>query len=90
MKIDIILPRGVTLSMERVIERKRDANGKPVGRANESPILDSQHYLVDFEDIEVTEITANIMSEYINNQIIDCLRSPRPSIQLHTYVKLKY
>ena len=76
VKIDIMLPRGVTLSMERVIERKRDANGKPVGRANESPFLDSRHYLVDFEDSEVTELTANIMAEYINHQIIDCLRSP--------------
>ena len=62
---DFMLPRGSTLSRGRVIECKSDADGKPVGRSNDNPILYSRHYLVDFEDGEVTKLTANIIAESI-------------------------
>ena len=61
----VMLPHGGTLSMGRVIERKRYADGKPVGRANNNSILDSRDYLVYFEDVEVTELTANFIAESI-------------------------
>ena len=60
-----MFPCGGTLSRGRVIECKRDFDGNLVGQANENPIVDSRHYLVDFEDGEVTELTENIIVESI-------------------------
>ena len=57
--------RGGTLSRGQVIERKHDAYGNTFGWANDNPNLDSRHFLVEFEDGEVTELTANVISEYI-------------------------
>ena len=54
--------RGGTLSRGQVIERKHDAYVNTVGWANDNPNLDSRHFLVEFEDGEVTELTANIIS----------------------------
>ena len=52
--IGVILPYGRTLSRVRVIEHKCDTDGNPIGKANYNPILYSHHYLVYFEDVEVT------------------------------------
>ena len=60
---DVLFPRGGSLARGRVIERKRDSDGNPIGRANANPILDSRHYNVEFEDGEVTELTANVIAE---------------------------
>ena len=65
MNSDVMLPCGGTLSRGRAIERKPDANGNPVGKSNGNIILDSRHYLVEFEYGEVTELTAKIISESI-------------------------
>ena len=60
---DGILSFGGTISRGQVIDRKCDGDGTPVGRDNENLILDSRHFLVVFEDGEVTEITTNIIAE---------------------------
>lgn len=60
---DVLLPRGSTLARGRVIERKRDADGNPIGRAHNNPILDSRQYRVEFDDGEVTELAANVIAE---------------------------
>ena len=60
-----MLPREGTLSRRWVIERKCGANDNPEVRANDNTILDSQYYLVEFEDSEVTELAANIIYESI-------------------------
>ena len=60
-----MLPRGDTLSRGRFIECKCDANGNPVGQPKENTLIDSQHYLVEFEDGEVTEFTSNIIVQSI-------------------------
>ena len=65
MNAYIMLPRGGTISMGPVIERKCDADGKFVGRSNENTILYSRRYLVEFEYVEVNEFTANIIAESI-------------------------
>ena len=49
VNIDVMLPRGVTILRLRVIKLKHDSNCNPIGRANYNPILDSRHYLVEFE-----------------------------------------
>ena len=60
---DLLLPRGDTLARGRVIGRKRDADGNTVGRAHDNPILDTRQYLVEFNDGEVTELTANVIAQ---------------------------
>ena len=46
-------------------ERKRDHEGNVIGRSNSNPIIDTREYEVKFEDGDVTELTANVISESI-------------------------
>ena len=50
------------------MSRKRDANDNPIGRANANPILDTRRYDVEFDDDQVTELTANIIAESMYSQ----------------------
>lgn len=45
-----LLPRGPVLLPARVVGRKRDANGDPVGNYNSNPLLNTRVYLVEFDD----------------------------------------
>ena len=47
----------------RVKERARDDDGQLMGDANANPLLDTRRYIVEFPDGDVTEYTANIISE---------------------------
>ena len=47
----------------RVVERARDEDGRYVGEANSNPLLDTRRYVVEFPDGDVTEYTANVISE---------------------------
>jgi hypothetical protein len=60
---ELLLPRGGTLARGRVTGRKRDVDGKPTGTANANPILDTHDYVVTFDDGDVTELTANLITE---------------------------
>ena len=42
---------------------KQDDNGNPIGHANDNPILDTREYIVEFDDSDVTELTANLITE---------------------------
>ena len=46
VNVEIMLPRGSTEQRGRVISRKRDSDGHPIGNANDNPILDSRRYKV--------------------------------------------
>ena len=48
---------------DKVTGRKRDIDRNTAGRAPENPILDMWEYTVQFEDGEVTELTANEIDE---------------------------
>ena len=63
LNADVMLPLGDSLARGRVIARKRDSDGTPIGRANDNPILDSRQYAVEFDDGQVTELTANVIAE---------------------------
>ena len=43
----------------RVTRRKHDADGNPIGRSHASPALDKRLYIVEFDDNDRTELTAN-------------------------------
>jgi hypothetical protein len=60
---EVTLPRGDSTTAGRVVSRKRDHNGKPVGRSNSKPLLDTCTYFVEFPDGTETKYTANIITE---------------------------
>jgi len=66
---EVILPKGDYQFVGKVIGRKRDANGNPVGRANSNPILDTRVYEVEFPDGSVNDYAANILAEALYAQV---------------------
>ncbi len=60
---ELMLPKGGVMVKGRMTVRKRDRVGNPVGRANDNPILDTRSYIVDFDDGDQTELTANMSAE---------------------------
>ena len=63
VNVEIMLPRGSEMSRGRVTGHKRDIDGNNTRQASGNPILDTREYTVQFEYREVTELTANIISE---------------------------
>ncbi len=61
--VDLLFPKGGTLTRGFVTARKRDADGNPKGHANSNPILDSREYTVTFDNGDVTNLTANLIAE---------------------------
>jgi hypothetical protein len=61
--VDLLFPKGGTMTRGRVTARKMDADGNPKGRANTNPILDTCQYTVTFDDGDVTDLTANLIAE---------------------------
>eukprot|EP00804_Cyclotella_cryptica_P016777 CCRYP_002064-RA/>CCRYP_002064-RA protein AED:0.32 eAED:0.33 QI:0/0/0/1/1/1/2/0/448 len=61
----VMLSRGDCMTRGKVVRRKRDAEGNPIGQANNNPIMDTRQYEVQFADGEVTELTANAIAEAI-------------------------
>jgi hypothetical protein len=49
---EVLLPLGDELRDGRVVKRKADGNGKPLGKSNLNPILDTREYEVEFGDGE--------------------------------------
>jgi hypothetical protein len=52
----------------RVTARKHDRDSNPVGHSNDNPILDTRSYIVDFDDGDQTELTANMIAESLYSQ----------------------
>ncbi len=65
---ELVLPRGGTMVKDCVSARKRDRDGIPVGLANSNPILDTCSYIIDFNDGDQTELTANLIAESLFSQ----------------------
>jgi hypothetical protein len=64
----LMLPKGDVLVKGRVTARKCDQDGNPVGRDNDNPILDNRSYIVNFNDGDQTELTANMIAESLYSQ----------------------
>jgi hypothetical protein len=62
-----IARRGI-LTKGRVVARKRDIHGNPIGRVNDNPILDTRQYVVKFSDGDETELNANMIADAIYAQ----------------------
>ncbi len=65
---ELMLPRGGTMVKGRLSAHKRDRDGNPVGLANANPILDTRSYIIDFDDGDQTELTANLIAESLFSQ----------------------
>ena len=63
-----LLLRGDRMARGQVVCQKHDADGNPIGRSNQNPILDTCLYDVDFPVGEMTELAANIIAESIYTQ----------------------
>jgi hypothetical protein len=59
----ILIPRGGVLSRGRVTRRKREADGNPIGRSHDSPALDTRSYIIEFDDNDRAELTANLIAK---------------------------
>ena len=59
----LMLPCGGTLARGRVIGCTQDHKGNVTGRYDPNPIRDMQEYCVEFDDGDVSELTANVIAE---------------------------
>ena len=73
LNMELAIPQGDSLEprLARVTKRLRDANGLPIGLANENPILDTRMYEIEYLDGERTSLAANNIAENLFAQIDD-------------------
>jgi hypothetical protein len=63
-----MLPVGPTEERARVLNRKRDSDGNPIGVAHCNPVLDTQVYEVQFPDGRTEEVAANVIAQALYSQ----------------------
>ena len=73
LNMELAIPQGDSLEprLTRVTKRLKDANGLPIGLANENPILDTRMYKVEYLDGERASLAANNIAENLFAQIDD-------------------
>ena len=67
----LALPHGeeATPQYAKVTNRLRDANGIPIGTADDNPILDTPMYEVEFMDGTKQSLSANYIAENVFTQV---------------------
>jgi hypothetical protein len=68
LSAELMLPKGGVMVKGRVTVRKCDRDGNLVGCANDNPILDTRSYIINFDDGDQTELTANMIAESLYSQ----------------------
>ena len=71
LNMELTLPHGEGKSWAKVTKRLRDANGIPIGTANDNPILDSRMYEVEYADGHKASLAANAIAENMFAQVDD-------------------
>ena len=72
LNMEIALPRdGEGPEFAKVTKRLRDANGIPIGTANDNPILDTRLYEVEYADGYKASLAANAIAENMFAQVDD-------------------
>ena len=73
LHMEIALPRGggdqEDTQFAKVVKRLRDKEGRPIGTANENPMLDTREYEVEFLDGHCESLSANIIAQHLFSQI---------------------
>ena len=65
INVDVLLPKGDSDALAKVMRRSVDANGKVIGSFNENPLLNTILYECEFEDGLTKEYTANMIASNI-------------------------
>lgn len=63
------LPRDDTLELGTITRRKRDQEGRLIGKYDPNPALDTRVYEVEFPDGQTLEYSANIIAENLYSQV---------------------
>ena len=73
LNMELALPQGESLEprMARVTKRLKDANGIPIGTADDNPLLNMRMYEVEYLDGERTSLSANHIAENLFAQVDD-------------------
>jgi hypothetical protein len=66
---ELLLARDDQVHPGKVVARKRDSNGDPIGKSNGNPLLDTRLYMVEFSDGHHEEFSANFIAENMFAQI---------------------
>ena len=67
---EVFLPNMGDVAKAKVVGRKRDADGNPIGKRQNNPaILDTREYEVVFPDGATDVFTANIIVENLYSQV---------------------
>jgi hypothetical protein len=71
LKMELGLPREADDNLQHAVVKKRalDNDGKPIGTANDNPLMDSRMYEVEFIDGTIEILPANIIAENILSQV---------------------
>jgi hypothetical protein len=69
LEAEVLLPKGDCYATGKVVKRKRDDDGLPIGKAHNNPILDTRIYEVEFQDGHVEEYAANVIAECLFSQV---------------------
>ena len=70
LNMEVALPRDSDgPEYAKVTKRLRDANGLPIGTANDNPILDTRLYEVEYLDGYRTSLAANAIAENLFSQV---------------------
>ena len=68
--MELELPRnGDQPEFARFTKRLKDANGLPIGTANQNPILDSRMYEVEYQDGHKASMTAESIAQNLFAQV---------------------
>ena len=72
MNMEVALPRDTEgPDFACVTKCIKDANGLPIGTANENPILDTRVYEVEYVDGKKSSLTANAITQSMFAQVYD-------------------
>jgi hypothetical protein len=66
---EVLLPKGDYEYIARVVGRKRDNNGNPIGQYNPNPLLDTTVLEVEFPDGTIQDYAANVVAEALFTQV---------------------
>jgi hypothetical protein len=59
---EVLLPNMGTVTKAKVTQKKRDADGNPIGKHHSNPILNNRDYKVYFADGAMDVFLANIIA----------------------------
>lgn len=69
LSAQVLVPVAGELVRGKVIARKRDHNGNPIGVRHSNSIFDTRQYEVELPNGEINTYTANLIAEYMYSQL---------------------